>query len=372
MSEYQYYEFQAIDRPLTPEEQEKVSRLSSRTEATAYNAAFVYNYSDFPADEEELLAKYFDAMLHLANWGTSRLLFRFPRSIIDEEVLRPYCYDSVKVWTQGDYVIFDMSVYDEEPYGWVEGEGRLSPMLELRQDILNGDFRAPYLAWLKIVSMDAGYVEDVEGLIEPPVPANLAKRSRALDSFIDFFYLDEDLVGAAAEASSTSRQSEIDPERWIHQLPEAVKDDFLIRLANGEPGLHLALKKHLLKTAGISTTQIPSKGTRTVSELLERADAVEQQRIEKARREAELKRNRQLDKLAERVPQMWERVFSLIEERRSKSYEQAVELLVDLRDLARRDGWEAEFQGRIDEIGQTYSTLRALRRCMENKGLSPR
>jgi hypothetical protein len=30
MSEYQYYEFQAIDRPLTPEEQAEVQRLSSR------------------------------------------------------------------------------------------------------------------------------------------------------------------------------------------------------------------------------------------------------------------------------------------------------------------------------------------------------
>jgi hypothetical protein len=30
MSEYQYFEFQAIDRPLTAEEQETVARLSSR------------------------------------------------------------------------------------------------------------------------------------------------------------------------------------------------------------------------------------------------------------------------------------------------------------------------------------------------------
>jgi hypothetical protein len=32
MSEYQYYEFQAIDRPLTAEEQQAVSKLSSRVE----------------------------------------------------------------------------------------------------------------------------------------------------------------------------------------------------------------------------------------------------------------------------------------------------------------------------------------------------
>ena len=32
MSEYQYYEFQAIDRPLTPKEQQAVAQLSSRVD----------------------------------------------------------------------------------------------------------------------------------------------------------------------------------------------------------------------------------------------------------------------------------------------------------------------------------------------------
>jgi hypothetical protein len=40
MSEYQYYEFQAIDRPLTPEEQAAVARLSSRTEPHPWRAVF--------------------------------------------------------------------------------------------------------------------------------------------------------------------------------------------------------------------------------------------------------------------------------------------------------------------------------------------
>jgi hypothetical protein len=61
MSEYQYYEFQAIDRPLTPEEQEAVSRLSSRVDPHPWRAVFTYSYSDFPADPEKILAQYYDA-----------------------------------------------------------------------------------------------------------------------------------------------------------------------------------------------------------------------------------------------------------------------------------------------------------------------
>ncbi|MBN1122417.1 MAG: hypothetical protein JXJ17_15180 [Anaerolineae bacterium] len=96
--------------------------------------------------------------------------------------------------------------------------------------------------------------------------------------------------------------------------------------------------------------QTASKGTRTVDELLERAETIRQQ---------------QLDKLAKRVPQLWEQVFALIGEKRANAYDQAVDHLVDLRDLAQRDGWEAEFQGRIDQIYETYPTLRGLHQRMK-------
>ncbi len=372
MSEYQYYEFQAVDRPLTPEEQAEVSSLSSRTTASAYSASFVYHYSDLPANEEDLLAKYFDALLYLANWGTRRLLFRFPRSAMEEETLRPYCHDDgIRVWTRGDYVIFDMSLNEDEFDGWIDGEGWLSPMMELRQDILNGDFRAPYLVWVKIASQYAGADwEDNGDLVEPPVPPNLAKRSRALDTFCEFFRLDEDLVRAAAEGSPTSQAAKSDLKEWVPRLPEDVKNDFLLRLLDNEPALHSALKRHLEKTAGLSMAPAESKGTRTINELLERAEAIRQQRKDKERQQTELKRQQQLDKLAKRIPQLWEQVFALIGEKRANAYDQAVAHLVDLRDLARRDGWGAEFQGKINQIYETYPTLRGLHQRMKNKGFS--
>lgn len=70
MSEYEYYEFQAIDRPLTKEEQQAVARLSSRVAPHPWQAEFVYHWSDFPADPREVLARYYDAMLYIAYWGS--------------------------------------------------------------------------------------------------------------------------------------------------------------------------------------------------------------------------------------------------------------------------------------------------------------
>jgi hypothetical protein len=43
---YQYYEFQAIDRLLTAEEQQAVARLSSRVDPHPRQAVFVYHWSD--------------------------------------------------------------------------------------------------------------------------------------------------------------------------------------------------------------------------------------------------------------------------------------------------------------------------------------
>ena len=63
MSEYQYYEFQTIDRHLTDEEQAALSQLSSRVEISSTRAVFTYSYGDFRVSPEQVLAKYFDAMV---------------------------------------------------------------------------------------------------------------------------------------------------------------------------------------------------------------------------------------------------------------------------------------------------------------------
>jgi hypothetical protein len=91
MSTYQYYEFQAIDRPLTAEEQQAVARLSSRVDPHPRRAVFVYNWSNFRGNPAEVLARYYDAMLYMANWGSRRLMFRFPQPVLDLERAQAYC-----------------------------------------------------------------------------------------------------------------------------------------------------------------------------------------------------------------------------------------------------------------------------------------
>jgi hypothetical protein len=86
VSEYQYYEFLALDKPLTDKQRAELRKLSSRAEITATRFVNEYHYGDFRGSPEKLMERYFDAFLYLANWGTrrrcsaSRVLSSTPKS----------------------------------------------------------------------------------------------------------------------------------------------------------------------------------------------------------------------------------------------------------------------------------------------------
>ncbi len=173
MSEYQYYEFQAIDKPLTKAQQDKVRSLSSRAEVDARSARFVYNYGDFRGDEEALMWDYYDAMLYMANWGSRHLRLRFPLAEMDVEALSEYTVgDTITVSSRNGKLLLELIFHEVDQGAWLEGEGWLPSLLELREDIRRGDLRMLYLAWLKAFHEEDGPTHDD---IEPPVPAGLGE-----------------------------------------------------------------------------------------------------------------------------------------------------------------------------------------------------
>lgn len=60
MSEYQYHEWQAVDRVLTLEEQASVNGLYSHIEVSSTRAVVTYHWSDFRHDPKQVLLKCFD------------------------------------------------------------------------------------------------------------------------------------------------------------------------------------------------------------------------------------------------------------------------------------------------------------------------
>ncbi len=358
MSEYQYYEFRAIDRPLTDEEQAAIGKLSSRVDLSSTHAIFVYSYSDLPARAEEILASYFDAMLYMANWGSCQLMFRFPKKAIDLEQVKPYCRpyfveEFVSFAEKGEYVVLNIEWHEEESeWGWIEGSGWLPRLMGLRDDILRGDYRLLYLAWLKAIALEPEMLDEVE---EPPVPPGLRQLSPGLQTFVELFELDEPLVAAAAEASgSPETVSEAQLRRAIGQLSRKTCEAWLLRLAQGEPQLSVAFTRALFKLIDRPQQAPPSR--RTIGNLFVAAERI--QKAEAARRAAEAKARhlKKMEALATREAQIWQEVFDLIERKTGKAYDQAIEHLADLRDLAQHQGEEATFQARLNKIYLEYRT----------------
>lgn len=355
MSEYQYYEFQAIDRPLTAEEQAEIQRLSSRVELSPTQAIFVYHYGNFRGKPEQVLSQYFDVMFYIANWGTWKFLFRLPLALVDPAWFEPYCIPyAITTSTTPNYLILNITITEEEGLtGWVEGEGWLPRLLPLRDDLLRGDLRLLYLSWLRVAETFAG-----EGLeadpIEPPVPANLDQLSPALQTLIELVELDPDLVAAAAQTSCHQLPATEPPlETWLSALSEAERQDFLLKLVRREPHVDLQLISRLKELARTDSPATPmaSTGERRFSKLVAITDTLSQHRQRQENAAVQAKRQCQLEALAPKKAQTWNRINDLIALKQAKTYEEAVALLQDLRDLA-------EYQGRLSKFKQRLLTLK--------------
>ena len=371
MSEYQYYEFQAIDRPLTQEERAAICELSSRVKPTATSASFNYSYGNFRGDPKQVLARYFDIMYYITNWGTQQLMFRFPTSLINREAIELYCIDNyISLSFAGDWAILDWEFSQEEGFNdWIEGEGILSELIGLRQEILQQDYRGLYLAWLKAIDLSEGYIDIDKTQLEPPLPPGLGQLSAAQKAFTEIFELDEHLLNVAC--ASSGKLTTISEQTWqqaISQLSASEREDFLLRLAKGEHNLSAKFKQKLSQL--IPTSAASNQPRRTIQELLEAA-AEEGKKAEKRRQqEAEAKRIEELQTLAKREAQVWQQVESLIQKAQSKSYDEAVKLLVKLRDLAEYQNGLPVFQERLNRIYEQYSNRSGLKRRLQEVGLT--
>jgi hypothetical protein len=370
MSEYQYYEFRAMDRSLTESEIQELRGLSSRAQITPTSFVNFYNWGDFKGNPNALMERYFDAFFYTANWGTHRLMFRLPRLLVDVE--RDACYCSgecASLRVAGDSVILEFVSQDESGGEFEDGEGGLAALIPLREDLLGGDLRALYLGWL--LAAQSGELDDEEE--EPPVPAGLGKLTGSLRRFAEFLRIDFDLIAVAAERSDArvlAQPSREEWAAWIHRLSDDEKEELLLRVAEGrDPHLRgelLQRFQHDQAAESRSEDGAASGERRTVGDLLAAAERhaeerrrreEERQAAERARREREqaIARAAFLDNLQGREPEIWQRVEALIATKRPTDYDQAVIFLVDLRDLAARRGRDAEFRTRIRDLRERHA-----------------
>lgn len=362
MSEYQFYEFQTLDRRLTDQEQSEIRKLSSRVALTPTHAVFTYQFGDFRGDPIQVLARYFDAMLYLANWGTRRLLFRFPRALIPRKRVERYCVEDVITFEDvGEWRVLDFRWDEEGGSDWVEGEGNLSSLVQLREDILRGDYRMLYLGWLKAVELDSLPAEEEE----PSIPAGLNTLTPALVSLCDVFHIDPFLLRAAANASpELNPEAHIDWKEAISKLARQECDEYLARVAAGDSQVRLELLSRLQARGDTALPQTPP--ARTIRDLYAHSANLREVESRARAAERESKRIQELEALSRREEFAWSDVETWIEKYK---YREATELLARLNQVAAHKGREAEFRTRLNHLMERYKTRRTWIEGLRNAGL---
>jgi len=382
MSEYQYYEFLAIDRLLSQSEIKRLRKLSTRAEITSTRFTNTYNWGDFGGSPEKMMEQYFDAHVYVANWGTYNLMLRFPRGVIDEDMLPTYCIDDpMSFWLTDEHVIISWILMLDEGEGWVDGEDWMDQIIPIREEIEKGDYRSLYIGFL--LAILTGLPDD--DTTEPPVPPGLATPTDAQQSLIEFLQIDEDLMAAAAAASeplvSGIDQSE-NMRKLIDQLQVDEMREMLFQILRGESvSVQSELRRRynqFLKQMKTSDDQDAGTQRRTAPQLLDLME--EAQRKRREREELELQRKRAaeererrkyLAELVERFPETWEDAEGLTGEMTSASYERAVELLVDLSDAYDQAGRFEEFETRFSSYVSKHKRKSSLTRRMREAGLMP-
>ncbi|MEW6220473.1 MAG: hypothetical protein AB1634_13195, partial [Thermodesulfobacteriota bacterium] len=343
MSEYQYYEFLAIDRPLTGTEMAELRARSTRARITPTSFVNEYSWGDLKGDPDDWMARYFDAFCYLANWGTRILKLRLPSRLLAPEVAASFCRgDAVRCRETGGRIIVSFRS-EEEGGSWDEEEADLASMVGVRAELARGDLRALYLGWL--LQVQAGELADDEA--EPAVPAGLGEPSAALASMADFLRIDPDLLAVAAQASparpapTTLARQEV--AAWVAGLPGPEKDDLLATLIlDDDDTVAAVLRQRFLAARSGGRPEAPPR-RRTAGELLAAAERygeerrrqeAEEQAQEEARRqqEAAKARKKYLASQTGREPKLWAKVETLAGSKQPRGYDEAVALLVDLRD----------------------------------------
>ena len=270
MSEFQYYEFQAIDRPLTRLEMAELRKYSDRARITPTSFVNDYQWGDFKGNQDAWMERYFDALLYLANWGTHIVSFRLATNSVKATTARAYCQGgSATTRARGGQVVLTFVSETDEGDELCETEGRLSSMISIRSELARGDVRALYLGWL--LRLQSGELGDDDR--EPPVPAGLGELSGAQQAAAEFLRIDEALLTTAAEHSPpltrrTLKRADID--RRVHELPLKEKEKALADYIAGKPS---ALQR--LQDAVLGSTTSDSVGAgaprRTAEQLIRAA-----------------------------------------------------------------------------------------------------
>lgn len=388
MSEYQYYEFLAIDRPLTPKQMAELRARSSRASITPTSFVNDYQWGNLKGDPLDWMRRYFDAHVYVANWCTCHLFLRVPREVFNTRTLRAFSTEfAFTVDRTETHWILEWGLKESDNYdrfGEEDGRGWMNRLAPLRDELLSGDMRPLYLGWLAGVT--AREVADEAN--EPPPPPGLSRLTAAQRSLAEFLEVDEDLLTAAGGSDQSAPElhsrTHADLISWIAELPVSEKDEVLKLILTGQARqAERQLKSRFL--AGQWEKRANSgfePPTRTVAELRTLAASAaevreKQEELERNRVQAERHAQREiyLRTLATDFDGLWKKVGMRADDGIASAYDEVTRTLLDLADAHALCASRVDFDGRLVQFMSLHGKRVALVRRLVEAGLwkkSPR
>jgi hypothetical protein len=381
MSEYQYYEFAAIDRPLTRVEMAELRAISTRAVITPSGFVNHYEWGDLKANPADWMRRYFDAFVYTANWCSCRLALRVPLATFRKAELKSFATKhALTIEAADEHWIFDWALDESEDYDRFaedDGGGWMRRLTPLRDELLRGDLRPLYLGWLA----GAGGGDLRDDALEPEVPPGLSELSPPQQALVEFLEIDPDmLVAAMAESARASRTDAEHGDRLDAWLGEWSRDEMaavlkLIARGQGQEA-ERRVKTRYAAWLNMQRPSVPAARRRSVTELRELAKSasgvrLEREAKERAQQEAERRRQRevQLRRVMADVDKHWDAIDAQAKRGSASGYDQAVRALVDLAEGYALTSGSKEFERALRRFLVRHATRGALLRRLTEAGL---
>ena len=380
MSEYQYYEFLSIDRPLTADEMAELRSLSSRAMITPVSFTNEYNWGDFKGNPAKLMERYFDAHVYVANWMTAIWMVRLPIDVLTEATAKAVAVSGIlDVRPTNTHWIITWRLEESENYdrfSMEDGRGWMARLAPLRDELLHGDLRSLYIGWLAAVAVEMMDEDEVE----PIFVSGLGSLTVAQQALAEFLEVDPDLLVGAGIDSPAALKIEILPEemdQWIDALPRVEVNSLLKKLLEGRgQQVERSIRNRFASWRRSSQSDDTNTIRRTVEELLQNAEKARQIRLEKQNhdhKQREIKRREKrrayLENLSNDFPKAWASVREPVERRSGRGYDDACQKLVDIAEAYALFTTGKQFQIELKKFMAAHLRRRALIQRLVKAGI---
>jgi hypothetical protein len=380
MSEYQYYEFLAIDRPLTGEEMAELRALSTRATITPVSFTNEYNWGDFKGDPGKLMERYFDAHVYVANWMTAIFMVRLPIEVLTQEtakaVAATYLVDIKPTKT---HWIITWSLEESENYdrfGMEDGRGWMARLAPVRDELLRGDLRSLYIGWLPAV---AGEMMDDDD-VEPLCVSGLENMTASQQALAEFLEVDPDLLVGAGMGSPATQETEVsrrEMEKWIDALPRDEVNSILKQFleGRGQQAERSVRNRFASWRRGLQTgdTDVPRRTVGELRQNAEKARLIRLQKQKRDRKQREIKRREKrksyLKNLSSDFPKAWASVKEPVERGSGRGYDEACRIPVDIAEAYDLFATNKQFQEELKKFMTGHLRCEALIQRLVKAGI---